>query len=61
MRDRTYERNMEIAYIEELNQTYDDHFQHHYQGPPVLEICTNDLDFVKNAEHLSLIERQDQE
>jgi len=58
MRDRTYERNMETAYIEELNQTYDDHFKHHYQGPPVLEICTNELDFVKNPDHLDLIENK---
>jgi deoxyguanosine kinase len=58
MRDRSYERNMEIAYIEELNKTYTDHFRHHYQGPPVLEICTNELDFVKNKEHLDLIEQK---
>ncbi|MBN2045922.1 MAG: deoxynucleoside kinase [Anaerolineales bacterium] len=57
MRDRSYERNMEISYIEDLNKAYDDHFKHHYQGPPVLEICTNELDFVKNHEHLDLIDR----
>jgi deoxyguanosine kinase len=56
MRDRSYERNMEVGYIEELNKAYDDNFRHHYQGPPVLEICTNELDFVKNQEHLDLIE-----
>ena len=56
MRDRSYERNMESAYIEELNQAYDHHFRHHYQGPPVLEICTNDIDFVKNTTHLDLVE-----
>ena len=58
MRDRAYERNMEVAYIEELNQAYTDHFRHHYQGPPVLEICTNELDFVKHKEHLDLIEQR---
>ena len=58
MRDRAYERNMEVAYIEELNQAYNDHFRHHYQGPPVLEICTNELDFVKHKEHLDLIEQR---
>lgn len=58
MRDRSYERNMESSYIEQLNQAYDDHFRHHYQGPPVLEICTNDLDFVKNTTDLSLIENK---
>jgi deoxyguanosine kinase len=58
MRDRSYERNMESSYIEQLNQAYDDHFRHHYQGPPVLEICTNELDFVKNPTDLSLIENK---
>ena len=31
MRDRSYERNMEVGYIELLNQAYNDHFVHHYQ------------------------------
>jgi len=56
LRDRTYERNMETSYIEQLNQAYNDHFRYHYQGPPVLEICTNEMDFVKNPTHLDLIE-----
>ena len=56
MRDRAYERNMEEDYIEQLNQAYDTHFHYHYQGPPVLEICTNELDFVKSSTHLDLIE-----
>lgn len=55
-RDRSYERNMEVAYIEQLNQTYNDHFRHHYQGPPVLELCTNELDFVNHPTDLWLIE-----
>ncbi|MGD8455462.1 MAG: deoxynucleoside kinase [Anaerolineales bacterium] len=58
LRDRSYERNMEAAYIEALNQAYHDHFSHHYQGPPVSIIDTNDLDFVSNAEDLDLIERK---
>jgi deoxyguanosine kinase len=58
MRDRTYERNMETAYIEQLNQAYNDNYRHHYQGPPVLEICTNELDFVKNPADLDLIEHK---
>lgn len=55
MRDRSYERNMEVGYIESLNQAYDDHFVHHYQGPPVLTIKTDHLDFVKNSNDLDLI------
>jgi deoxyguanosine kinase len=56
MRDRSYERNMEVGYIEALNQAYNDHFVHHYQGPPVLTIQTDHLDFVKNSNDLDLIE-----
>jgi deoxyguanosine kinase len=56
MRDRSYERNMELGYIQALNQAYDDHFSHHYQGPPVLTIRTDYLDFVKNTRDLDLIE-----
>jgi deoxyguanosine kinase len=56
LRDRSYERNMELEYIEELNRAYHDHFTHHYQGPPVLVIDTDDLDFVARTEDLNLIE-----
>lgn len=56
LRDRSYERNMEAAYIQELNQAYHDHFTHHYQGPPVLIIDTDNLDFVSRVEDLNLIE-----
>ncbi len=55
MRDRTYERNMESSYIDALNQAYNDHFAHHYQGPPVLTIDSNGLDFVKNPADLAQI------
>ncbi len=58
MRDRSYERNMETGYIEALNQAYNDHFVYHYQGPPVLTIQTDYLDFVKNMNDLDLIETQ---
>jgi len=56
LRDRSYERNMEVGYIEALNQAYNDHFVHHYQGPPVLMIQTDHLDFVKNTGDLDVIE-----
>ena len=58
MRDRSYERNMESGYIDSLNQAYNDHFSHHYQGPPVLTIYTDEMDFVKDPADLSLIENQ---
>lgn len=56
MRDRSYERNMENEYIELLNKAYNDHFVHHYQGPPVLVIDSNDLDFVARKDDLEDIE-----
>jgi deoxyguanosine kinase len=55
-RDRTYERNMERGYIEELNQAYDAFFSRSYDGTPVLTIDTDPLDFVHHPEHLNLIE-----
>jgi deoxyguanosine kinase len=56
LRDRTYERNMEVEYIEALNRAYDDHFTHNYQGPPVLTVDSNGLDFVKHEKDLKHIE-----
>ncbi len=58
LRDRPYERNMERGYISELNQTYNEFFAKPYNNTPVLTIDTNPLDFVRNPEHLSLIENR---
>lgn len=58
MRDRTYERNMERSYIEELNRAYEDFFSRPYDGTPVLTIDTNPLDFVHFPEHLGIIENR---
>jgi deoxyguanosine kinase len=58
LRDRSYERNMERSYIEELNYAYDDFFSKPYHGTPVLTIDTNPLDFVHSPEHLKFIENQ---
>ena len=58
LRDRTYERNMERGYIEELNQAYDAFFSRSYDGTPVLTIDTDPLDFVHHPEHLNLIENR---
>jgi len=55
MRDRSYERNMEVAYIQQLNQAYNDHFTYHYQGPPVLKLDSNHLDFVAREKDLHFI------
>jgi len=56
MRDRPYERKIERAYIEALRQAYEDFFSKPYDGTPILVIDTNPLDFVRQQEHLDLIE-----
>jgi deoxyguanosine kinase len=58
-RDRPYERNMERAYIEELNQSYDSFFgDHQSRRSPVLVIDTNELDYVRRWEDLELVENR---
>jgi deoxyguanosine kinase len=44
-RDRSYERNMERSYIDELNRAYEEFFSHPYDSTPVLTIDTNPLDY----------------
>lgn len=51
MRDRSYERQMERAYIGALNQTYDDFFSVP-MDVPVLTVDTTPLDFVARQDHL---------
>ena len=57
-RDRSYERNMESAYIDELNHGYEDFFALHHRGSPVLTVDTDELDYVRNPELLKLIENR---
>jgi deoxyguanosine kinase len=57
-RDRSYERNMEVNYIDQLNQAYEDFFSKPMNGTPVLVIDTNPLDFVRQPEHLKNIENR---
>jgi len=58
LRDRTYERNMERAYIEELNHAYDEFFSKPYDHTPVLTIDTNPINIVQNPEHLKYVENK---
>ena len=58
LRDRSYERNIERSYIEELNQAYEEFFSKPYDNTPVLTIDSNPLDFVCFPEHLNLIENR---
>ena len=56
-RDRTYERNMETDYIEQLNQGYEAFFSR-YQAGAVLTIDTNHLDYVRDRDSLKQVETQ---
>ena len=57
-RDRPYERNMEWAYIDALNHTYDAYFSENPKNLPVLIIDTNELDFVRNPDDLAWVENR---
>lgn len=54
MRDRTYERMMDRAYIEDLNRAYEAWYSKIHPSP-VLVVDTNSLDFVSRPEHLAFI------
>ena len=56
-RDRPYERQMEVDYIDTLNKTYDARFTIKTKNP-VLTINTNQLDFVRNPEDLEFVDQQ---
>lgn len=51
-RDRPYERGMDRAYIDQLNQAYEQYFSQPDQEGRVLSIDTDDLNFVANVDHL---------
>ena len=55
-RDRSYERNMEWAYIDELSHTYTDYFAG-YSGD-LLTIDTNGIDFVRSHDDLDEVENR---
>jgi deoxyadenosine/deoxycytidine kinase len=58
LRDRSYERQMERNYIDELNRAYDNFFSKPFDHAPVLTIDTNALNIIQNPEHLKLIENR---
>jgi deoxyguanosine kinase len=59
LRDRSYERNMERSYIDEVNQAYDAFFtDQRHRATPVLVIDTDDLDIVRRSEDLRWIENR---
>lgn len=58
MRDRPYERSMERAYIEMLNEAYDDNFLQSEEKQAILVIDSNELDFVHSEDDLDWIENR---
>jgi deoxyguanosine kinase len=58
LRDRSYERNMDGNYIQQLNLAYEDFFSKPYDGTPILVIDSNPIDFVRQPEHLHFIENR---
>jgi deoxyguanosine kinase len=57
-RDRPYERKMERAYIEQLNQAYDAFFSAPDKDAHVLIIDTNDLNIISRIEDLIAIDQR---
>ncbi len=56
-RDRSYERNMEPAYIAQLNQAYEAFFTDHAELP-VLTVDTTKLNFVEQPAHFDRVVNQ---
>jgi deoxyguanosine kinase len=54
MRDRPYERDMDIDYIHRLNLAYEQHFSEEFDSR-VLMVDSSHLDFVANPDDLDLI------
>lgn len=56
-RDRSFERNMDPDYIDQLRRAYDD-FARDYDDSTILTIDTNDLNFVQNTDDIAhIVER----
>lgn len=58
LRDRSYERQMERSYIDELNHAYEEFFSKPFDHTPVLTIEMDNLNIIQNSEHLKLIENR---
>jgi len=55
-RDRSYERDMEWGYIDQLNHAYEEFFDDAHQGSPVLIIDTNELNYIAKPDDLKWVE-----
>jgi deoxyguanosine kinase len=58
LRDRSYERNMERGYIDQLNHAYDEFFSKSYEHTPVLTIDSNLINLVQNPDDLKEVENR---
>jgi len=56
-RDRPYERQMDVNYIDALIQTYENRFKQ-YPGQTVLTVNTNELNYVRYSDHLEQIDQR---
>jgi deoxyadenosine/deoxycytidine kinase len=54
LRGRSYEQDIEPAYLAQLNRLYEEWIDH-FSLCPVLTVPSDDLDFVLNIKHLELI------
>jgi len=57
-RDRPYERYMDVSYIEQVNNAYDEFFINTSHAIPVLVVDTNHLDYVRYPEDLRWVENR---
>ena len=58
LRDRSYERQMERSYINELNIAYEGFFSKPLDHTPVLVVDSNNLNVIQNPGHLKMIENR---
>ena len=58
LRDRPYERDMERAYIDQLNRAYETFFGETHTSSPVLTIETDMLNYVSNPDDLQWVEHR---
>ena len=56
-RGRDYEQNMQLDYLRNLNQRYDDFIQNQYDGK-TLTIEVDNIDFLHNREDFASVIRQ---
>lgn len=57
-RDRPYEREMDLSYIDQINQAYKDFFGSGQRSTKLVTIDTNELDLVKNSKHIKWVENR---